>query len=117
MNCGEFLSSLFEITVNAHIAHLQTRSFAEHKALNELYDTLEDQLDAYAEAYQGEYGIVKGYKDFKLSEGADMISYLEKKSDEIEKYRGMLSEGYLQQLVDNILETIKTTIYKLKFLS
>jgi hypothetical protein len=117
MNCGEFLSSLFEITVVTHIAHLQTSSFSEHKALGELYDGLEDQLDAYAEAYQGEYGIVKGYKDFKLSEGEDMVSYLKKKADEIEKYRGMLTEGYLQQLVDNMLELIKTTIYKLRFLS
>lgn len=117
MNCGEFLSSLFEITVVTHIAHLQTSSFSEHKALGELYDGLEDQLDAYAEAYQGEYGIVKGYKDFKLSEGEDMVSYLKKKLIDINKYRGMLTEGYLQQLVDNMLELINTTIYKLRFLS
>ena len=117
MNCGEFLSSLFEITVVSHIAHLQTSSFAEHKALNELYDGLTDQLDAYAEAYQGQYGIVKGYKDFKLSEGEDMVSYLKKKVADIESYRGMLTEGYLQQLVDNILELINSTIYKLRFLS
>ena len=46
-----------------------------------------------------------------------MVSYLTKKADEIEKYRGMLTEGYLQQLVDNILELINTTLYKLRFLS
>jgi len=117
MNCGEFLSSLFEITVVTHIAHLQTSSYAEHKALGELYDGLEDQLDAYAEAYQGEYGIVKGYKSFKISEGGDMVTYLKGKAAEIEKYRSMLTEGYLQQLVDNMLELINTTIYKLRFLS
>ena len=117
MECPQFMSMLFEIQVNAHIAHLQTPSFAEHKALNELYDGIDGALDAYAEAYQGKYGIIKGYKPIVLNEGSDMVSYLTAKMADIEKYRSMLTEGYLQQLVDNIQELLSTSIYKLKFLS
>lgn len=117
MTVQEYVSALMEIENVSHIAHLQTSSFAEHKALNELYDGIVDQFDAYVEAYQGKYGIIKGYKSFKLEEGVDMISYLNKKSAEFEAYRNTLTEGYLQQMVDNTQELINTTLYKLRFLS
>jgi len=35
---SQVVSILFNARTNAHIAHLQTRSFAKHKALNEFYD-------------------------------------------------------------------------------
>jgi hypothetical protein len=117
MTVQEYVSALMEIENVSHIAHLQTSSFAEHKALNELYDGIVDQFDAYVEAYQGKYGIIKGYKSFKLEEGVDMIPYLTKKSAEFEAYRNTLTEGYLQQMVDNTQELINTTLYKLRFLS
>lgn len=117
MTVQEYMSSLFEISVASHIAHLQTSSFAEHKALNELYDGITDQLDAYAEAYQGKFGIIKGYKAFELHEGEDMISYLTGKTASYEVYRSSLTDGYLQQMVDNTQELINSTLYKLRFLS
>ena len=46
-----------------------------------------------------------------------MIPYLTKKSAEFEAYRNTLTEGYLQQMVDNTQELINTTLYKLRFLS
>jgi hypothetical protein len=117
MTVQEYVSALMEIENVSHIAHLQTSSYAEHKALNELYDGIVDQFDAYVEAYQGKYGIIKGYKSFKLEEGVDMIAYLNKKSAEFEAYRNTLTEGYLQQMVDNTQELINSTLYKLRFLS
>jgi hypothetical protein len=117
MTAQEYISALFEIETVSHIAHLQTSSFAEHKALNELYDEIADQADAYTEAYQGKYGIVKGYKSFKIQEGLDMVEYLKSKMMEFESYRKSLSDGYLQQMVDNTQELLSTTLYKLRFLS
>lgn len=117
MTVQEYVSALLEIQDLSHIAHLQTSSFAEHKALNELYDGITDQFDAYVEAYQGKYGIIKGYKSFKLDEGVDMVSYLKEKMTEFDAYRNTLSDGYLQQMVDNTQELLSTTLYKLRFLS
>ena len=117
MTVQEYVSSLLEIQDISHIAHLQTSSFAEHKALNELYDGITDQFDAYVEAYQGKYGIVKGYKSFKLEEGLDMVDYLKEKMTAFETYKSTLTDGYLQQLVDNTQELLSTTLYKLRFLS
>lgn len=117
MTVQEYVSALLEIQDLSHIAHLQTSSFAEHKALNELYDGITDQFDAFVEAYQGKYGIIKGYKSFKLDEGVDMVSYLKDKMTEFDAYRNTLSDGYLQQMVDNTQELLSTTLYKLRFLS
>lgn len=117
MTVQEYVSSLLEIQDISHIAHLQTSSFAEHKALNELYDGITDQFDAYVEAYQGKYGIIKGYKSFKLEEGLDMVDYLKEKMTAFETYKSTLTDGYLQQLVDNTQELLSTTLYKLRFLS
>ena len=36
-----------------HIQHLKTKSYAEHKALNEFYDEIIDLADGLAEATQG----------------------------------------------------------------
>lgn len=117
MTVQEYVSALLEIQDISHIAHLQTSSFAEHKALNELYDGITDQFDAYVEAYQGKYGIIKGYKSFELDEDVDMIPYLKEKMTMFDGYRKSLTDGYLQQMVDNTQELLSSTLYKLRFLS
>lgn len=116
MTVGEFASSLFEVKTNAHIAHLQSKSYAEHMALNTLYTDIEDILDSFVESYQGKYGIVKGYKSFTIEENLDPVPYLKGKVKEYEAYRETLKDGYLQQLCDDVMELMYSTIYKLRFL-
>ena len=43
------IGQLFEARDIAHIFHLRTRSFAQHLALNDLYDALLESADAVAE--------------------------------------------------------------------
>ena len=40
----------------AHLAHWKTKSYAEHKALNEFYDSVLELIDGFVEQYQGYYG-------------------------------------------------------------
>lgn len=117
MKIQDFASSLFEIRINGHIAHLQTTSFAKHKALDELYSGIVDLTDSYLETYQGLYGIVKGYPQIKLAEISDMAFYLNKKREEFRAYRLTVKESELQQKIDDILEFLDTIIYKLKNLA
>jgi hypothetical protein len=119
MKVQEFINLLFEIEVNAHIAHLQTTgqgSFAKHSALNTLYDDIVDLRDRFVESYQGYYEIIKGYKSIQVKEDIDFIEYLTINCDRISLYRESLDEGYLQQICDDILELINSTKYKLKYL-
>jgi hypothetical protein len=116
MNTIEFVSSLFELEVNTHIAHLQTGSYAEHMALNSLYTDIVDLRDRFIESYQGYYGILKNYKSFTVSEGKDITLYLQSFVKQYEEYRLALKQGYLQQICDDILELLNSTIYKIKYL-
>jgi hypothetical protein len=117
MTVQEFISSLFEVRINAHIAHLQTSSYAKHKALDELYNDVVGFTDSYVEAYQGIYGIVQGYPQIKVSEMSDMALYLKFKVVLYRKYRDTIKESELQQKIDDIIEFFNTIIYKLKYLS
>lgn len=116
MTVEEFVSSLFEIEVNIHIAHLQTTSYAEHKALNDVYEDIVELRDRFIESYQGKYGIIKGYKSFSIKEGLQPINYLKNFISQFEKYRLTLEQGYLQQICDDILELLNSAVYKLTYL-
>jgi hypothetical protein len=62
---ANFVSTLFASRTQAHIFHLQTTSFAKHKALNEYYDEIVGLTDGIIESYQGRYGIIEGYSPDK----------------------------------------------------
>ena len=103
----------------AHVFHLQTQSFAEHKALNDYYDGIVDLFDGIVESYQGKYGILKNYKSFKIEQyknGKKTISYFERLLDIIEENRDSVDDSYIQNQIDTIVELITSTIYKLRFL-
>lgn len=58
---AEFIARAFAVRTAAHLAHLQSRSYAEHVALGGFYDPLVDLVDSYAEAYQGLFGLIEDY--------------------------------------------------------
>ena len=57
----KFISTLFASRSQAHIYHLQTKSYAEHVALQAYYEGIVDMIDSIVEAYQGKHGIIKNY--------------------------------------------------------
>ena len=114
--CAEFVLNLFHAVTNTHLLHLQTRSFSVHKALGAYYPELEELVDTFAEAYQGKYGIIDGYKnDYALP--VDPLPYLIGISDYIKTTRANLPQDTeLQNLIDDIASLTDGTIYKLRFL-
>lgn len=56
---GTFISCIFAARDKAHELHLASKSYAQHVALNELYDLLVDFADELTEAYQGKHGLIK----------------------------------------------------------
>ena len=117
MTVQEFCGSLFELHTTVHIAHLQTTSFAQHMALNELYENIVGLRDRFIEGFQGRnLTIIKGYKITVQAEGIDMLKYLVDLSNKYKEYQATLKDSFLQQVLDDILDLINGTIYKLKFL-
>jgi hypothetical protein len=117
---GQFISTLFASRTQAHIFHLQTPSFAAHKALNDYYDEIVGIIDGIAESYQGKYGIITGYGNIALQEYESceaIIMFFETLCMYVEKSRQILpQDSYLQNQIDEVVALIKSTIYKLRFL-
>ena len=113
MKVQDFTAKLFEIEVVTHIAHLQTTSFSKHLALNSLYSDIVGLRDRFIESYQGKYGIITNYSKIEIKEGLDMVTYIRTCISEFETYRLTLEDGYLQQIIDDIIELLASTNYKL----
>jgi DNA-binding ferritin-like protein len=117
---GQFISTLFASRTQAHVFHLQTNSFAAHKALNEYYDEIIGHADGIAESVQGKYGIITGYSNIDLLEGNDcneVIKYFTALEMYVERARQtMPQDSYIQNQIDEVVALIVSTIYKLKFL-
>ncbi len=117
-NVAKFLSTLFNSRDQAHIFHLQTSSYATHKALNNYYDAVVGLVDSYAETCQGRYGIIRGYTPQKqYFENDEVIKYFTGLSTYIDSVRnGLPQDGDLNNIVDEISALVNSTIYKLKYL-
>ena len=57
-NVESFVAKLFSARQQTYNMHLKTKSFAEHKALNDFYDEILDLADEFIETYQGQYGLL-----------------------------------------------------------
>ena len=114
------MSLLFLARDLAHREHLKTKSYAQHKALGNFYKGIIDNADAIAEAYQGQYGLMKnleilGYKDSK-----EIIIELQAQVKWIKDNRYKICEKDdtpIQNLIDAAVETYLSVLYKLRFLS
>ncbi len=118
MSAGELIGRCFHARTVTHILHLKTRSYAAHKALNEFYDEIIPLTDSFAETYQGEYGLITTYPT-KFSMEDDAISMLEGLGDWIQKQRHSIcdeADTHLQNIIDEIVALIRSTLYKLRFL-
>jgi hypothetical protein len=112
----QFVLCLLHSVTNAHILHLQSRSYSEHKALEGYYTEIGDLVDDYVEAYQGKYGIIEGY-GLEYAEPTPALEYLIGLSDYIQQARQQLPQDTeLQNITDEMAALVDSTIYKLRFL-
>lgn len=99
-----------------HIQHLKTKSYAEHKALNEFYDGIIDLADDLAEATQGQYGLLD-IPFVNLTVGKDSAAFLKGQLAELDKVMAGVDEDYLMSIYQEVQKLYRSTIYKLVNLS
>ena len=119
-NCDKFLGMLFLARDVTHSVHLNTRSFAKHQALGGFYDEIIDLADKFAEMYQGKYGLIGPIALMSAKKTNNVVEFLERQVDQIEKMRYDVVDKEctaLQNIIDEIVGLYYTTIYKLKFLA
>lgn len=118
---GLLLGTLMQSRNQAHIYHLQVQgmgSFAAHKALQEYYEGIIENIDGIAESYQGRYGIITGYKmPEAIREDNNARMYFDGLAKFVETIRKQIpQDSYIQNQIDEVVDLIESTKYKLKFL-
>lgn len=99
-----------------HIQHLKTKSYAEHKALNEFYDEIIDLADDLAEATQGQYGLLD-IPFITVAVPNDSTVFLKGQLAELDKIMKCVDEDYLMNIYQEVQKLYRSTIYKLVNLS
>jgi hypothetical protein len=120
MSCADFVGALFLARDVAHSVHLNTRSYAKHKALNEFYDNIVDLTDKFAEAYQGRHGLIGPITLKSARKTTNILEFLQDSLAEIEESRYKVCEKTdtpIQNIIDEIVGQYLSTLYKLKFLA
>ena len=118
-NFSKLVSYLFHSRTQAHVFHLQTPSYAAHIALNGYYDEIVGLTDALIESYQGKYGIIMNYSNFNLMQYQSIEQvqeYFAALDNTVELLRQDIPDSYLQSQIDLVVELIRSTLYKLKYL-
>jgi hypothetical protein len=118
--CNDFVGMLFLARDVAHSAHLNTRSYAKHVALNEFYDGIIDLADKFAEAYQGKYGLIGPISLMSAKKTSNVVEFLEGQVDDLMEMRYKVVDKDctpIQNIIDEIFGLYYTTLYKLKFLA
>lgn len=115
INTANLLSQLLHSRTQAHIYHFRTTSFAAHSSFNEYYEAIVPLLDSYAEAYQGKYGLIRGY-----SIGTDLDQnpknakkYFTRLLQIVQSTKVKATDNFLQNILDEIATLINKTLYSL----
>jgi hypothetical protein len=108
---SEFINKLFHSRNVAHIVHLETTSYAKHKALNEYYDSLLDLTDELSEVSFGAMG--KQKLIIPEARAEDINKHLSDLKSYIESNRSIFKESNIQNIIDEIVTLINKTTYLL----
>ena len=118
MSCADLIGQLFLARNVAHSVHLNTRSYAKHKALGGFYGKIIDLADDLAETYQGRHGLIGPITLHSAKKTTNIVAFLEDSLADIEKYRKDFGDdSAIQNVVDEIVGLYLSTLYKLKFLA
>jgi hypothetical protein len=113
----EVISKLLHSRTQAHIFHLQSDSFSQHNALNDYYDDIVDLIDDLVESYQGEFGVIKNYQNYDLKmleNNEQVINFFKDVTNGVEELRKVAGDSFLKGKLDEVVELLNSTIYKLE---
>lgn len=115
---AELVARCFAARTAMHFAHLSTSSYSQHMALGEFYDAVAEHADAFAEVYMGVEGKVKVWPVVAAPTDASPVEYLTQLYAWVTDNRAKACEGNreLENIVDELLQTIARTSYKIQFL-
>lgn len=120
MSCADLIGHLFLARDVTHSVHLNTRSYAKHKALGKFYGEVIGLADDLAEAYQGRHGLIGPITLHSAKKTNNVVDFLEDSLSEVENLRYKVcdkDDTAIQNIIDGIVDLYLSTLYKLKFLA
>lgn len=112
-----FTLALLNSATCAHLQHFQTKSYSAHKALRKYYEAIPDLVDRLVESYMGRHGLIGDFEEeFEIEK--DPVRYFKALQKYVDQNRVHLpKDSEIQNTVDEILDMINSTLYKLQQLS
>jgi len=112
---NRYVGALMNSREQAHIFHLTTNSFAQHKALQSYYEGIVPLLDAWAEAYMGKYGRLRRVSINRrfMKDPAKARPYFKALLARVKAIKLPKGDTYLKNIQDEILALIRQTMYML----
>lgn len=119
MTIEELFGTLQMSVVATWRKHLRSAKYGKHMALDEFYKEMPEKVDDLIEAYMGAYGKKIGaFQNILSSSNMNTLKYLQ-------ELKRVCKEGYdllddneeLEGLMDDIVNLINSTLYKVKELS
>ena len=120
MSCADLIGYLFLARDCVHSVHLNTRSYAKHKALGSFYGKIIDLADDLAEAYQGRHGLIGPITLHSAEKTGNVVEFLEDSLKKVENLRYKVcdkDDTAIQNIIDEIVGLYLSTLYKLRFLA
>jgi hypothetical protein len=112
----ELISKAFTTRNLLHFAHWNTKSFASHMALGDLYDQIIEDIDEIVETYQGKFGLIEDLYCEAAKLPKDIASHVKEEAKWVEDNRMFISKGdtSIENLIDTLLGHYNRTVYKLE---
>jgi hypothetical protein len=110
---NQLIARIFSARNSSHRAHLSSKSFSEHMALGEFYDSIIEKIDEIIEVDQGMYGLIGDFtvEDVKPTDFAKFIReeamWIEMNRDKFSKCAATLA------LIDDLTAIYLRAAYKL----
>ena len=119
MTIEELFGTLQQSVVSTWRKHLLTAKYSKHMALNDFYEDMPEKVDALIEAWMGVNGRkIKSYDNILQSKNMNTLLYLKELRKVVKQgYALMNGEAELEAKLDDIVELIDSTLYKVKELS
>ena len=119
MTIEELFGTLQQATVASWRKHLRTAKYAKHEALDEFYKELPEKVDALIEGYMGAHGKkITKFENILKSSNMNTLKYLQELKKVCKEGYDLLDDNEeLESLLDDIVNLINSTLYKVKELA
>lgn len=113
VDINEVVQCLYCLSVTAHVAHVNTRSFAQHEALGDFYEKVNDFKDRFVEYCMGAGYLMQ--VELEEIESEDVISEAEECCSNLLAFADYTGDETIMNMAADFIEAKNKLKYMLMF--